>query len=167
MYKDKPAAWWDGVVFLDEVTYRVATRSGTRHLVRRPAGSIHKWKAKFVRPKVRISEAINVWAAFSANAKCPLVFLPKKETMKKERFLEILDEWCLPFMELNNLHTMLLDKAPYHQAKIVQEFLDSNNISRVSWAGNSPDLNRFLISVLTLQDILFKTFISVLKTHLD
>ena len=160
LYRNHPEQWWEGVCFLDEVTYRIATRSGTRHLVRRPAGSINKFKAQFVRPKVRISEAINCWAAFPG----PLVFLAKKQTMKKEKFLEILDEWCLPFMELNNLHTVLMDKAPYHQAIIVQEFLDANNIARVAWAGNSPDLNRFCF-VLWMSS--FKTFILALRTHLD
>ena len=136
-------------MFLDEVTFRVATRSGTRHLVRRPAGTLERYKAKYTRPKVGISEAINVWAAFCSNDRCTLVILPKKKTMKQEIFIEIMRRFGIPFMQRNNLHSLLMDKAPYHQSLLTQTFLDDNNIRRITWAGNSPDLNRFELLVFS------------------
>lgn len=58
------------------------------------------------------------------------------KTVLTTRALPQLHEW-FPNGDCMFMH----DGAPCHRAKVIKQFLDSENIAILDWPGNSPDLN--------------------------
>ena len=66
---------------------------------------------KFVNTPFRISQAVTVWASFSAESAPELVVLDKNEMMRTERYCEVLRNNVLPSMRQSNLQYLLADKV--------------------------------------------------------
>ena len=136
-YQHKSREWWDDVAFTDESTFRVSTKNPTRHLVRRRYNAKDRYKANMTARKFRITEGITTWCAISSNDKCPVIVLPKNETMRQGRYCEVLADHGIPFMRRAGCHTMLQDSAPCHVSKMTKNFLRVNLVRTIDWPGNS------------------------------
>ena len=77
----------------------------------------------------------------SANGRAGLYFLPPGSTMNGSKYLELLKEKLVLHMKIHNCTIFMHDGAPCHKSRLVQQFLDSQHIKVLGWAGNSPDLN--------------------------
>ena len=87
-----------------------------------------------------------IWGAFSYHGVSDLIFLPKNETMNKEKYLELLsdnlyDSFIKCRVNVNN-GIFQQDGASCHTANIVKSWFEFVNIEYIQdWPGNSPDLN--------------------------
>ena len=103
---------WSKVLITDESTFRVCPvgATGKRAFVRRKLGTM-RYAIKYINTAVRMSEAVTVWASFSAEAAPELVILDKKEMMRTARYCEVLRNNVLPSMRQWNLQYLLADKV--------------------------------------------------------
>ena len=46
------------------------------------------------------------------------------------------------YMVIHECNIFIQNSTPRHHAKLVSNFLKKNNIKRLDWPGNSPDLHR-------------------------
>ena len=81
-----------------------------------------------------------VWGAFSVRGRAGLSFL-ENTTMNTHRYIDVLDNLLLQFMEIPGCAIFQQDGAPAHKAKNVSEWLREHGITMLDWPGNSPDLN--------------------------
>ena len=128
---------WKKVFFSDESTIQ---QFGTRRMTgRRPPGK--QFDERYTQQTVKHPPSIMVWGGMSAKGNTGLFFLPPKTTMNGQKYLELLKEKLQFHMQFHNCDIFMQDGAPYHRSKIVTNFLMKNDINKLDWPGNSPDLN--------------------------
>lgn len=132
------AEQWSTVMFSDESVFRQFGNFKTT--VRRPPGS-SAFSPQYVVPTVKHPPSVMVWGAFSARGRAGLYFLEKNTTMNANRYIDVLDNHLLQFMEIQGCTTFQHDGAPAHKAKKVSLWLREHHITQLDWPGNSPDLN--------------------------
>ena len=81
-----------------------------------------------------------VWAGVTADRRTDLVVVPG--ILTGQRFIdEILRPHVVPFLHaMGNNGIFQDDNARPHRARIVDEFLQANNLRRLEWPAMSPDL---------------------------
>ena len=123
-------------MFSDESTFR---QFGNYNItVWRPSGS-SPYEPKYVVPTVKHAPSVMVWGAFSAQGRAGLAFL--NEPMNSERYIWVLDEHLLTFMDINGCTVSQHDGAPCHASRRVKTWLQEKDINVLPWPGNSPGLN--------------------------
>ncbi len=106
--------------------------------------AMSRYKHKVVLKIVKHSTSVMVWGCFSGKrGRGGLYFLPKKCTMKGERYKKVLADHLLPFMRIHGTMVFLQDGVPCHKSKVVMNFLKGSQgqFSIMDWPGNSLDLN--------------------------
>ena len=80
-----------------------------------------------------------VWGGISVRSRTELLVL--KGTLTSQRYInEVLQPVVLPFVQQH--HVVLQDdNARPHRARIVQQFLQQNNVDHLDWPARSPDLS--------------------------
>ena len=131
------------ILFSDESTFSV-TENRPKKVRRRPGSD--PYDPKFTCATVKFPQKLMVWGAFSYHGVSKLIFLPKNETMNKEKYLELLSDNlydCFIKCRINVTDGIFQqDGASCHTAKIIKEWLDFVQIDFIKdWPGNSPDLN--------------------------
>ncbi|CAG8739127.1 26135_t:CDS:2 [Racocetra persica] len=94
-------------------------------------------------------KSIMVWGCFAGGEKGPLVFMKEKNSssaINSRRYIEVLKEnlipfWCELIANFGNDITFQDDNAPIHMARYTQEWMKGENIQRLPWPAQSPDLN--------------------------
>lgn len=85
--------------------------------------------------------SINVWGWISARGPglCQIV----EGRLTAAVYVNILNEVMIPSVNAiyGQNYTFQHDNSPIHTARIVQNFLQENNIAVLPWASKSPDLN--------------------------
>ncbi|GMR38933.1 hypothetical protein PMAYCL1PPCAC_26212 [Pristionchus mayeri] len=87
---------------------------------------------------------IHVWGAISLYGPGPLVFLKRNETLKKENYSDILEEFLIPFIDTTMGRRRAIfqqDNARCHVSKYTMDKLTSWNVTVAPWAPASPDLS--------------------------
>ena len=135
---DKPAEFWDRVIWSDETTVRQAPK-GQEVLVH-----VHQsTKMEDLPINAQIhSGGISVmfWGCFSKLGLGPLVAL--EGSMTAAKYIELLEDTLLP--ELQAVDTPMVfmqDNAPCHKAKLVMDFFANSNVNVMDWPAQSPDMN--------------------------
>lgn len=88
-----------------------------------------------------------VWAGVSSSGKTPLFFVPQGITLKKENYVEFLEEKLLPWASAHfGLQNWCFqqDSAPSHKANLTQDWIQKHFpdfITRDEWPSCSPDLS--------------------------
>jgi hypothetical protein len=138
-YKHWTKEQWSAVMFSDESSFKCIRTTSNR--VRRPHGS-NRYDPKYTMKTVKHPDSVMVWGAFSGNrGRAGLYFIPKKQTMNSDRYIEVLEDHLLNFYELHSCDSFMQDGAPCHTSKKSTKWLVDNNIEVLEWPGNSPDLN--------------------------
>ena len=131
---------WRTVMFSDE----------SRFCLRHVDGRLRVWRRRGERhaeATVQPRHAYNggsvmVWAGVTADGRTDLVVIPG--ILNGQRYIdEVLHPHVLPFlrqMGINNA-TFQDDNARPHRARIVNGFLQQNNVRRMEWPAMSPDLS--------------------------
>ena len=70
-----------------------------------------------------------------------MVILDKNERMRKEKYVEVIEDEVAPTMIILGCTHYLQDSATSHTARLCMDCIRANNIVLVEWPGNSPDLN--------------------------
>ena len=131
------AADWERVLFSDESTF---CQFGVRvHGVRRPVGA--RYEQRYTIPSVKQAPKIIFWGCFSVKGRGALHFIPQKETVNAERYINILENKLKVSMSIHDCTIFQQDSAPAHTAIVVKNWFRNNKISVLDWPGNSPDLN--------------------------
>ena len=65
-----------------------------------------------------------MYATFSANSPPELVALPRGAMMNSQKYIGVLRDTAIPHMRRNNLDFLLADKAPCHQSRLSQRFVN-------------------------------------------
>ena len=133
---------WERVIWSDECSFELGKES-RRIRVWRPIVS-DRFNPKYLSPTFRSGRiSVHVWACFIGHQTGPLCVLPRN--MNGEAYVDLLRTHLLPWVE--NLRTsgqqviFQQDNAPCNTAKIVKEWMQSQDLSVLSWPANSPDLN--------------------------
>jgi hypothetical protein len=128
-------------MFSDELTFQlVNSREAT---VRRPS-TISWYLQKYIIPMVKHSASVMIWGCFSGTwGKGGLYFLPKNQTMNRQRYLTVLENHLLPFMRIHSRKWFLQDGTPCHKSEVVMSNLKEmeEEFKVLDWLGNSPDLH--------------------------
>jgi transposase len=126
-------------MFSDESTFR--TLRVVHRKVWRPIGS-YRYSSRYTVKTMKHPDSVMVWACFSGNVgRGGLYFLPKGTTKNGERYIDVLENHLLPFMDSHHATHFLQDGAPCHTSKKVKDYLKGKEIEVMDWPGNSPDLN--------------------------
>jgi len=136
-YRHWTPKMWQKVLFSDESRFHTLQRISS--YVRRPINT--RYETKYIQPTVRHSPSVMVWACFSGSGTGAIWFLTLNTTMKATEYLEVLREHLLSSMETLGCHYFQQDGAPCHKAKLVMNWLGSQNVNILDWPGQSPDLN--------------------------
>ena len=101
---------------------------------------------KFIRASVKQPAKLMLWGAIGYHAPGKLIALPAVITMSSKRYRELLRKnlmECFTKCRIRRSKGRLQQYgATCHTAKIIGQYLDTNNISYITpWPGNSPDLN--------------------------
>lgn len=130
---------WNHVIFSDESRFLLYRTDG-RVRVRRLAHEAYN-NACIV-PRVQAGGGgLTVWAAFHAGGKTDLVFLDGN--LNQHRYLDILEETLVPFARATFQNNFVFqdDNARPHRARLIQNYLDNNQIEHMEWPAMSPDMN--------------------------
>uniref|UniRef100_A0A0P4WEJ0 Tc1-like transposase DDE domain-containing protein n=1 Tax=Scylla olivacea TaxID=85551 RepID=A0A0P4WEJ0_SCYOL len=126
-------------MFFGVMKARFCVRKRPR-MIRRPKGS-NCCSSLYTEKSVKHSDGVMVWGSFSGvGGWGSLYFLPKCETMRQDRYIQMLEDH-MPPVELHGCGSFMQDDAPCHAAKSVKKWLNDQKINMLDWPGNSPDLN--------------------------
>ena len=91
---------WENVVWSDESTFRcISERQGR---VRRPVGS-DRYDPRYTSQTVEHSDYVMIWGCFSGKVgRGGLYFLTKNQTMNGDRYLQVLEDHLLSFIEIHD-----------------------------------------------------------------
>lgn len=130
---------WQNVLFSDECKFNIFGSDGLR-VIRRPVNK--RLDPKYVSGTVKHGGGnIMVWGCFSAYGIGPIHRI--EGTMDRFMYRNILQDVMLPYAEweMPLKFTYQHDNDPKHTAKIVKQWFRENNMSVLTWPGQSPDLN--------------------------
>jgi hypothetical protein len=145
-YKNWKEDDWDRVLFADEAIIEgKGGKSGGRHWVRRPPGTMEAIKPEYTRDKQAHPVKLNVWACFSGRGLgyCCIY----NESLDGPGLKRILNTHLLPSARLLfNQHPpepwwLLQDNAPTHTSTVVKTWLHNHGVSCLDFPPYSPDLN--------------------------
>ncbi|CAG8663885.1 5730_t:CDS:1 [Scutellospora calospora] len=138
---------WQKVIFSDESSVEIGGCS-RKMIVWRMKGD--RYKSHFTVPTFRSGRrSIMVWGYFAGDKKGPLVFMKERNgagAINAQRYVEVLKDHLVPFR--HELMAMFGDdiiyqddNAPIHRARYTREWMNNENINRLPWPAQSPDLN--------------------------
>ena len=130
---------WSTVYFSDESRFNVKFNDGRIRVYRRKG---ERYCDVNVMPYNRYGGgSIMVWAGVTLHRRTQLYIL--NGNLNAARYInEILRPIALPFLRNRGPNAVFQDdNARPHRARVVNDFIGNNNIRRMIWPANSPDLN--------------------------
>ena len=147
-YKEKPASYWNQVIFSDESSVEIGKQSRQIRVWR---GIGERFDNECLAPTFKSGrKSVMVWGCFVGGIKGPLIFCDENkegnERINSNTYITILNSYLLSFehtvRELTGRVVFFQqDNAPIHTAKITKEWFRTNKIAIIDWPANSPDLN--------------------------
>lgn len=132
---------WASVIFSDEANYMLVNRKTTPQVRR---FRHEKYEDRFVKKVVKGGGgSIGVWGCIGqAGTGCCMTYPGR---LNAERYKEVLENSLKPSIDLlvkpNDDWLYQQDNAPCHTAKSITKWLRENEIKKLPWPANSPDLN--------------------------
>lgn len=130
---------WSTVLFTDESRFTLSFNDGRVRVWRRPGERFHD-------PCVMEHDrygggSVMVWGGIGINHRTPLYRIQGNMTGLRYRD-EILQPIAVPALRAIGQGAILQDdNARPHRARVVQDFLRVQNVTRLDWPARSPDLN--------------------------
>lgn len=138
IYENANSEFWDSVLFSDET--RIQLHIGDKPaLVRRPKNT--SLDENYLKPTEKHPISIMIWGCFCSQGTGKIKIIEK--TLNSDGYIRILEEQMLPSSEkfFNSNFIFQDDNAPCHKSKKVESWIERNNITRMVWPSQSPDLN--------------------------
>ncbi|UYV60670.1 hypothetical protein LAZ67_1001817, partial [Cordylochernes scorpioides] len=131
---------WANVLFSDESRFSLNTDSRRVFIWREPGTRYHPSNIREI-DSFR-GGSLLVWAGISSSRRTPLhIFSGGTLTAQRYRD-EILEPYLRPYRDQIGHNLIFMDdNARPHRARLVNEYLQSENIRRMDWPARSPDLN--------------------------
>jgi transposase len=137
---DKPASFWETVLWSDETKIELFGRNSTNHIWRKKGEA---YAPKCTIPTVKFGGgSIMVWGCFCSSGVGQLHII--EGTMNGEKYREILERQLLPSvrsLKLKRGWTFQQDNDPKHTANETKKWFGKKRISVLEWPSQSPDLN--------------------------
>ena len=135
---EKPAEFWDRVIWSDETTVRQAPKGNDVFV------HVHQTtKDEDLPINAQLHTggiSVMFWGCFSKLGLGPLVAL--EGSMNAQRYIQLLEDTLLPELQVADAQMVFMqDNAPCHKAKIVMDFFDTNHVNIMDWPAQSPDMN--------------------------
>ena len=131
-------AMWEKVLWSDESPF--VLRFNRKKRVWRKVNTA--WDPRNCRGTVKHDKKINVWGCFAAHGVGRLYHV--EGLMRKEDYIKILDNEMRPSagaLFLDGDFVFQQDNDPKHTARVVTEWFGDNNVTKLQWPSQSPDLN--------------------------
>ena len=130
---------WSRVVFSDEPRFNLYFNDG-RFRVYRRCGEQYS-DVNFKEDDCYGGGSVLIWAAVTMHRRTPLQFIAGN--LSSQRYVdEVMRPMVLPFLsQIGQGAVFQDDNARPHRGHIVNDFVRVNNINRMDWQANSPDLN--------------------------
>ncbi|UYV63860.1 hypothetical protein LAZ67_2005843 [Cordylochernes scorpioides] len=131
---------WANVLFSDESRFSLNTDSRRVFICREPGTRYHPSNTREI-DSFR-GGSLLVWAGISSSRRTPLhIFSGGTLTAQRYRD-EILEPYLRHYRDhIGHNFIFIDDNARPHRARLVNEYLQSENIRRMDWPARSPDLN--------------------------
>ena len=129
---------WKQVLWSDESPY--VLRCGSKRRCWRNAGE--RYINACVKNTVKHDKKVMVWGCFAANGVGLLTWI--KGIMFKEDYEEILNSSMMPSAHIlfgDSKFIFQQDNDPKHTSKSITNWFANNNIEKLEWPAQSPDLN--------------------------
>ena len=139
-YKNWTSEDWQKAMFSDESTF--LQFASYKSFVHKPLGS-SPVNTRYLEPTVKYPPSVMVWGCFSSQGRGGLYFLPKGQTTNASRYISVLDDHLLNFMNIHKCTLFQQDAAPCHKAKSVMNWFQTENVRVLKRSGNLPNLNPF------------------------
>ncbi|UYV78224.1 GGPS1 [Cordylochernes scorpioides] len=138
LYARRPM--WANVLFSDESRFSLNTDSRRDFIWREPGTRYHPSNIREI-DSFR-GGSLLVWAGISSSRRTPLHIF-SRGTLTAQRYRdEILETYLRPYRDQIGHNLIFMDdNARPHRARLVNEYLQSENIRRMDWPARSPDLN--------------------------
>jgi transposase len=130
---------WRGVVFSDESTFTIHNHCGNSFVRRRPG---EEFKPYCLNLTVKHPTSVMVWGCMASSGVGRLSICDG--IMNATKYIETLEKKLKPSArDLFGSNPWIFqdDNAPCHTARKVKEWYKLNNIHRIEWPAQSPDLN--------------------------
>lgn len=131
---------WSKVMFSDESKFMLYKHDGRHRVYRRPG---ERFKQACIEEKVAyVGGSVLVWAGISSESRTELVIIENGSLTSVRYVEEILNDHVGPFMvNLGEDAIFMHDNARPHTGRIVNDYLQEMNITRMEWPARSPDIN--------------------------
>ena len=128
---------WKIVIFTDEKKFKLSGPDGYAYYLH----DISKNEPELLSPTKRQEKGFMVWAGFSSLGQIELIILDR--LINAETYSNYFNNVILPAIHQKHGETFIFqqDNAPIHFANTTQNWMDLQNIERIKWPSNSPDLN--------------------------
>ncbi|KAF2346557.1 Transposase Tc1-like [Trinorchestia longiramus] len=137
---NNPAAFWNSVLWSDEIKIELFGRNSTNHVSRQRNEA---YKPKCTIPSVKFrGGSIMVWGCFSSSGVSKLHIIER--TMNGRKYREILEKQFLPLARLLKLKRgwkFQQDNDSKHTANETKEWLRTKKINILKWPSQSPETN--------------------------
>ena len=138
-YQNKDLNFWKRVIFSDESYFQVKLDSIINRV--RRFSTQNALDSRLVRKTTKYPLKVMIWGCFNFNGLGRIKIC--EGNMNRSKYIETLEEKLIPSIQdldiQNPIH--LDDSAPPHRGKSVEDWHTKNNIEKIDWPGNSPDLN--------------------------
>ncbi|KAF2344343.1 Homeobox domain-like [Trinorchestia longiramus] len=138
---NKPATFWNSVLWSDETKIELFGRNSTNHVWRQQN---EEYKPKCTIPTVKFGGgSIMVWGCFSSSGVGKLHII--EGTMNGRKYFEILEEQLIPLLKLKHLlklkrgWKLQQDNDLKHTANETKEWWMMTKINILEWPSQSPD----------------------------
>lgn len=131
------AEQWSEVLFTDESKFELDACDRRLRCYRRRGERFDE--AKIIQIQNRGYGSVTVWGGILGGIKTPLVRVNGR--LNAERYIDLLRNHTLPFINNNNVAYLMQDNAPAHRALATQQFLEDQDIQTIDWPSVSPDMN--------------------------
>ncbi|GFU55309.1 transposable element Tcb2 transposase [Trichonephila clavipes] len=130
---------WANVMFSDE--YRFSLSSDSRRVtIWRECGT--RFEPRNITERHFPSRGVMVWAGIMMEGRTDLHFFDTGSVTAQRYRDEVLEPYVRLFRGAVGLDFIFMDdNAPCHRAVLINDFLETENIQRMPWPANSPDLN--------------------------
>lgn len=136
---NKPAEWWDRVMFSDESTFKQVRGSGSNY-VRRPSGL--RLDPKYTMKTVKHPPCVMAWGAITAKGRAGLHIFSKGTKVNTEEYLKVVQQKVPVHMSISQTTLFQQDGAPCHTSRKAKEWFTRNDVELLpNWPSSSPDLN--------------------------
>ena len=139
-YVAEPLTFWQSVIFSDESKINLTGPDSCQYVRRRPR---EQFLPECLTSTVKFPVSQMIWGCISSRGVGRRHFVTT--TVKAPDYVGILEKKLIPTVRdhFGSAERCIFqdDSAPCHRARLTEIWIKENKIQRLSWPGNSPDLN--------------------------